>query len=495
MSDDRQGRETVAQNATVLLVSQFLTWALTLLLTIFLPRYLGATAVGQLHLAESIWAVMGIVATFGMDTLLTKEIAREPERTADLLGATLVLRAFLYLGTAALVAVYLYFVDYSLETAAVIAIVGIGNLVWQVIGSFKATLQGLERMEYMSLGSVAGKLVNTGVSILLLLLGYGVIVIAAVTIGAALATLLVQGFFLRRLVPIRPTFNREMAGWMLKTGIPYLLSNLFLVGYMQLDVIIISLMVNETVVGWYGAADRLFGTLLFVPTVFITAVFPSLSRLYKESPDRLSRVMSRSFNLLLLLSLPIGLGIMVIAEPLVTLLFGQEFQPSGPVLAVFGIVLILTYQNMLIGRFLISVDRQRAWTIVMAVATTLSIPLDLILIPWAQSRFGNGAIGGPLAFVLTETGMTVAGIALLPSGTLTRQNVWLALRALVAGGIMAAAGWYLRDAFLLIPIAAAAAIYAFLLWIFRLLPRRELSLALDTLRRFWRRVNPQVAGS
>lgn len=488
-----EGQETVARNATVLLISQIVTWGLTLLLTIFLPRYLGAAAVGQLHLASSLWAVMAILATFGMDTLLTKEIARKPEETTDLLGVTLVLRALLYLGTVALVAIYLFFADYSLQTAAVIAVVGVGNLLWQISGAFQATLQGVERMEFISLGSVVGKVFNTVVSIVLLLLGYGVLVIAAVGIGAALLNLIVQGFFLRRLVPIRPTIDREVAAWMLRAGVPYLLSGLFLAAYMQLDVIVISLLVNETVVGWYSAADRLFGTLLFIPTVFITAVFPALSRLHTESPDRLSNVMSRSFNLLLLLSLPVGLGIMVIAQPLVILLFGQEFEPSGPVLAIFGIVLILTYQNMLLGRFLISVDRQRAWTVVMAGATLLSIPLDLLLIPWSQNRFGNGAIGGPLAFIITETVMIVAGIVLLPAGTLTRQNAWLALRALVAGGIMAVVGWWLRDAFLLLPIAAAAIVYAILLWLLRLLPRRELAMAAGILRQWWQRVSPQFA--
>lgn len=491
MSD---GQETVARNATVLLLAQLMTWGLTLLLTIFLPRYLGATAVGQLHIGQSLWTVMGVLATFGMDTLLTKEIARQPERVGDLLGVTLVLRGLLYLGTVALVALFLLVANYSLQTAAVIAIVGVGNLLWQIIGAFQASLQGLERMEYISLGNVGGKAFNTAISILLLLLGYGVLVIAAVAIGAALLTLLLQAFFLRRMVPIHLSLDRELAGWMLRAGVPYLLSGLFLVAYMQLDVIVISLLVNERVVGWYGAADRLFGTLLFIPTVFVTAVFPALSRMHVETPEQLPAVMSRSFNLLLLLSMPIGLGVMVIADPVVTLLFGQEFIPSGPVLAAFGPVLILTYQNMLLGQFLISVDRQRAWTVVMAAVALLSIPADMVLIPWSQSRFGNGAIGGPLAFLITEAGMLVAGIVLLPQGTLTWNNLWVALRALLAGGLMAVTAWWLRDAFILLPIATAAVVYFFLLWLLRLLPRKELALGVSMLRQLWQRMGLQLVG-
>ena len=195
-----------------------------------------------------------------------------------------------------------------------------------------------------------------------------------------------------------------------------------LVVYVQLDVVIISLLVDEAAVGWYSVADQLFATLLFVPTVFITAVFPVLSRMYTHEQDALPHLISKSYDLLLLLGIPIGLGIVVIADPLVVLLFGADFANSGPVLAVLGVVLILMYQNTLLGKFLISIDRQNQWTKVMIVASLATIPLDLIFVQWCQSQFNNGAIGGALAFVVTETGMIFAGLSLLPSGALGREK-------------------------------------------------------------------------
>ena len=68
---------TIAKNASVMMISQLVTWGLTIVLTIFLPRYLGAAALGQFHLANSLWAILAIAVTFGMEILLTKEIARD----------------------------------------------------------------------------------------------------------------------------------------------------------------------------------------------------------------------------------------------------------------------------------------------------------------------------------------------------------------------------------------------------------------------------------
>ena len=474
--------KTVTKNATVLMLSQIVTWSLALLLSLFLPRFLGAEAVGQLHFAYSLWAIVIVAVTFGMDQLLVKEIARSPEKTAVLVGNTFILRALLYGFGFGFVILYLNLLNYPLITVQITIVVGISQFFGLFVGAVQSALQGLEKMQYISLGVILGKATNTIIGITLLLMGYGVLVIASVAVVAALVSFVIQLFFLRKLTPIQFRFDWRFALNMLKSGTPYLFTYLFMIGYQQVDVIVISWLVDDQTVGWYSASDRLFGSSLFIPTVFMTAVFPVLSRLYADGSDSATRIMRKSFNMLLLLSVPIGLGLVVIANPLVVLLFGAEFAPSGPILAVTGIVILLTYQNMLLGQFVISIDRQNAWTIIMAVAAFATIPLDLIFVPWTRQQFGNGAIGGAMAFVVTELGMVVAGLMLLPKGTLNKQNGWFAVRVLAAGLIMAAAAWPLRNQFLLIPILTAAVVYLTLLILFRAVGKEELTLVQQALQ-------------
>ena len=183
--------KTIAKNAGVLMASQLVTWGLTLLLTLFLPRFLGPTAVGQFHFANSVWAIVAMVIAFGTDRYLVKEIARQVGRAEELWGVTAVTQLLLYLFSFGGVAAYLSLAGYAAETVQVVLIIGLGQLFWQWASTATAVLQGLEQMQYISLGSIAGKVFNTIIAIALLLLGYGVQVIAAVTIGAALVNLLV----------------------------------------------------------------------------------------------------------------------------------------------------------------------------------------------------------------------------------------------------------------------------------------------------------------
>lgn len=468
--------KTIAKNASILMASQLVTWALTLALTIFLPRYLGAVNAGKLTIANSIWAIVAIVATFGMDTLLTKEIARDPAKAPRLFGTSIGLRVLLFVFGAVGVSAYLRAANYPIETVYVVIIGAFASLAWVLIGACQAVLQGLERMTPMAIATIVGKAVNTLVCITLLLMGYGVFVVATIAVVAALINLAIQLNALRRLGQLHFVFDFGAMREMLRAGVPYLMSGMFLIAYGQVDVIIISLLANEKTVGWYGAASQLFGTSFFIPTVFITAVFPALSRMYTSGADALPRLMRKSFDLLLIVAVPIGLGLVVIADPLVVLLFGNEFAPSGTLLALLGLVLIATYQNILIGQFLISTDRQNQWTIVMAVATLATIPLDYIFVPWCQTNFQNGAIGGALSFMLTEIGMLFAGLYYLPRGSLDRSNAWLAARATFAGMVMALAAWLVREQFILIPIFVGAVVYGALVLLLRVIAPEDINL-------------------
>ncbi len=473
MNDNRR---TFAKNASSLMLAQLITWAFAIGVTIFLPRYLGVVNVGKLHLAFSIWAIAGVVVTFGTDILITKEIARVPVRTAELIGASVVVRLVLFVLCLGVVFIYVKIAGYPGDTVLVIGLIGIATFLGQMAGSYQAAIQGLERMEYSSLADVVSKGVATVLTILVLLMGYKVFAVALTTSLGPLISLGILYYAVRRFQTLKFHFQWSNVLWMLKAGLPYLLVSGFLVLYNQIDIVILSLMVNEESIGWYGVASRLFGTFMFIPSVFITAIFPALSRMYADRSDNLLKLLQKSFDLLLLVSIPIGFGIFAIAHPLVVLLYGDEFYQSGSILALMGIVLIFTYQNALIGRYFISIDKQNIWTVVMGVAVFMTIPLDIIFVPWCETYLGNGAIGGALSFLVTEGGMLLFGLLMLPRHTLGARNLWIAIRVILAGLVMIAVVLPLRDFFILLPILTGGISYMGMILILRVIPKEDWTL-------------------
>ena len=466
-------KRTIAKNLGILMGSQFVTWGLTLLLTVFLARYLGASAMGKLYLADSLWAIVAMFMNFGIDTLLVKEVARTPAKTAELLGTTIRLRGLLGAVAFGMLALYVHVAGYSSGTLYVVYIIGIAGFISQLGEACRAVLQGLERMEYIALSTITSKAFTTFVSIGLLLLGQGLPVIAAVTIASALIYLLTQIFPLHRLHKLDLRCDEHFGVWLIKASFPYFIMSILLAGYQQMDAIIISLLVHEAMVGWYGAAVKLFGAFLFIPVLFVTAVVPTLARMHAGASQSGPSLMRKSFELLLVIAVPIGLGVVVLADSLVLLLFGDGFAKSGPVLAVLGLTLIFTYQNVLLGQFLISTDRQDGLTVLIGLGMLATIALDIVLVPWCQKTFDNGAIGGALAYVITEAGIFIGCLRLLPKGIFGWDQVRLYAQVLLVGLIMLVTTWWLRHLFIAIPIVFGVVTYVGLLVLLRLLPQGD----------------------
>lgn len=464
---------TIAKNAGVMMAAQLITWGLTLLMTVFLSRMLGPTAAGKFHLANSLWGIAAIFAIFGMDLQLVKEIARKPEKTPELLGTSLYLRIFLYILASIGVVIYSHLAQYPSETLVVIYIVGVANFILQFSFTAELALKGLEKMEYISLAGIVTKFVLTVFTLIVLFLQLGVVVVALVGILAALVNFILQNYGMRRFTTIDMRFHWPTAQQMLRDCFPFLVVNLIVTVYAQVDIVVISLLTNEAEVGWYGSADQLFGTFLFIPAVFNTAIYPALARMYANAPDSLGVIMRKSFDLMILVAVPVGLGVLLIADQLVVLLFGEAFAGSGPVLAVMGIVLILTYQNMLLGRFFMAVDRQKVYSYIMAAALAATIPLDLIFIPWTKQAFNNGAIGGGMSFVVTELLILVLALWMLPKDILSRKNAALTAKVLLAGAVMLAATWWARDMFIAVPVLVGAVVYLFMILILRIVPPED----------------------
>jgi O-antigen/teichoic acid export membrane protein len=459
----------IAKNAGILFSTQMITWVLSLGVMIFLSRYLGPVGVGKLNLAYSLWAIIVIFASYGLESLLVREIARSPEKIPELLGASAVLRtAFFTIGTI-IVIVYSFLVGYPIETIHVIMVVGVNNLIVQYIMTIESAFQGIERMEFISFSLIISKIFYGLSAIGMVVLGFGVVQVAVVAIFASLIDLGLMAYFMRKLRGLQIIFEFKWVIWALKGGLPFLFVSLFIVLYHQIDVVILSLLISEESVGWYGVADQITGNLLFIPTIFMAAVFPALSRLYVGSLDSMQRLFRKSFNLLMILGVPVGLGIMLVSPAIVLLMFGEKFIPSGPILAVRGLVLILTYQTMLIGLYFISSDRQIIWTRVMAVATFATIPLDLLLIPFFERIMSNGAVGGAVAYMFTETGMFAFGIYMLRREVLDRNSLTHSIRVVLAGIGMVAVTWGFRDMFLAIPIVIGIASYTGLILLLRVI--------------------------
>src|SRR5262245_26783449 len=110
------GSRLVVRNVVVTLGTQLVTWALSFLVTLYLPPYAGDAGLGKLAFAASFVAIFAAVAPIGTSIVLMKEIARERGRAGELLAAAICLRVPVGLTLAALAIGIVHWLGYPALT-------------------------------------------------------------------------------------------------------------------------------------------------------------------------------------------------------------------------------------------------------------------------------------------------------------------------------------------------------------------------------------------
>lgn len=480
--------KTMAKNFSVMFVSQVVTWGLAFVQTSYMTRALGPNVSGTIFFASSVWLLAITIATFGMDIFLNKQVALHPEQVSSLLGTSLLLRSLLYLLGSLGMALYLWFLPDGREIALVVALIGIANYIILQSNALTAVLQGLELMEFVSIASVVSKLVGALLTIGLLWLGYGMYMVANMAIVSALVGFVIQLDAIKKRFPISWNWNGTIAKQLIVGGAAYFVMAFAVVVYQQIDAVSLKHFVSRDVIGWYGAANTYFSTLMFLPVVFGSVVFPSLVRTYERDPEHFGPAAAKSFDLMIIAGIPIGFGLSVIAQAIISLVNGPAYQPAVTILALLGLVLIYTYLSTFFAYLAIISKRSHVWAWIMVISVVLKIALNIVLIPWCQARYGNGGIGSALSYLVTEGGMVAAGILMLPKRTFTWDNLRKLVLTVLSGCLMYLVCWLLSDMLIVVPIIAGAVVYLGSILLLRVVPEQDLQLVRAGITRIIARV-------
>lgn len=408
----------IARNAMHLVVGQVATMVLGIIFSALLARRLGPADFGLYFLIITFSAFALVLVDWGQQYAGNREVARNPERGGDLLGTGLLLRI---IGTV-IVCVPAGLAAWALgyESRTVWFSVGfiLFNLPLFLAQNFGLVFRGLDRMDLDATVSVANRAAGLLLAFAALSLGFGlggIVVVQGLAGGAALAV----AFQLYRRVnrsPLRA--SRKMAREILGSGTPIVALTIAICLQPYIDAVLLSKLVPKNVVGWYGAAKNILGTLLAPAVILSAAVFPRLSRAARSSASFRLEFATAQRPMVWLGALA-AVGTWLFSDFAIDIIFGEDaFGPASSVLRVFGLGLFLTFEDVLIGTALLALGRATAFALVKIASIVVGVGLELVLIPYWQHRTGNGGVGVSLALVLSEVVMFAGGVLLMPQGTL-----------------------------------------------------------------------------
>jgi O-antigen/teichoic acid export membrane protein len=467
-------QQRAARDIAVQVLARLANLALGVLVTALLARTLGTTRYGQWVTILAVLALTAYFANFGMEGVVVREVAREPEHEREWLGAAMLLR-LITLGPVlalSLVAILLLQESRQMLLAGVIVILampfdGVGAM--QLV--FQLRIKNTVPMVVLTLRSV---LWAGAVAIIFLRGGDMVALAIALALTNAVGSI-VQALAARRMLGRWPRPSRRRLAPLVRAGVPLGISVVLITAYANIDQVIVFELAGSRAAGLYGAAYRVLEQAHFVPISVLTTVTPIIAASWPRDRARMLRAAGVTAELMAVASFGALAFVTVAAAPLTRLIFGAGFSAAAPALPVlFGAFVFICF-GYLNGNLLTVLGLQRGLLAISVGALVVNVAGNLVFVPLV------GFMGAAWMTLVTEIVVFGASSRLIQSRLELRlPGLGRIARTLLAAGLLAAVleGLSVEHASLAVLLAAACVCYPALLFGLRALEVEDVRLLL-----------------
>ncbi len=490
-SGQTEGVQVVARNSLAPIILNLFNRGIDFGFAFIMLRILGPEGSGIYTYAGFIFGWFDIFTNFGLNVFLTREVARDPSKAWRYFYNTSVLRLLLMAIGVVLLMGFLSTrqglagsTPLTREALIAIGLLYIGLLPNSLSTGMSALFYAFQQAEYPAAISTVATICKVIFGLAALVLGYGVIGLAAASIATNTITLVVMIWVGRGLLKeqtdstqgrtaAQPQRNYRPDGKLIRSmvgeGWPLMLNHFLATIFFQIDVVIIQYFHGDTVVGEYGVAYKWVNALNVIPAFFTMALLPVMSRQAHEDKDALKRNYGLAIKLLVSTALPVAVVFTALAFILTGILGGSQYLPDGAIATQLMIWSIpIGWINSLTQYVLIALDLQRRITRAFFLAVTFNIISNVILIPIYSYR------AAAVTTILSELALLIP-FALLLQGAVGRMD-WVRLlwKPVVATGAMVVVVLLLSGFSTVLAVAIGSVVYIGLLLVLKPLDADEL---------------------
>ncbi len=330
---------TLLGNSIFMLINRLAQSIGTFVLTLSIARILGAEALGQYVLAFSYYFIFVNIASQGFKTLFTRELAREAsEIPLYLVNGTFIQLLFSIAGYVALVSI-VALLPYSSATSQVCYILGLTIIPFALSNITEAIFQAQEKMHLIAASTVPIYLLRLLLMIGAMRSGYGVDYLAGLFLISETLILVIQAAILIRQFKPKWIIQSDFIWKTIRSVRIFLAIEGVSVINGRIDILVLSLLGNEFLVGLYGGVVQLIQPFTIIATSVSLAAFPKLSK--SAGLGQQQQFTETIAEILLLIALPLFLGFVFLGDDLLKFVYATtDFRQATPALRISAIALI-----------------------------------------------------------------------------------------------------------------------------------------------------------
>ena len=388
------------------------------LLMVVLARILGPTEYGLLFLAISIFGVLGIGSKLGIAKSCARYVTEYKQTDPSQIPHILRISMLFNIGTILVVGLGLS-IGYRHLSAVLgepslipFLLLGVLFLPLEALATFtRLVLQGFEKIKFAATLHAVNRVSRLVFAVGFVVLGFG-------AIGALV------GYILSFVVVVLPglwivyrRFYRGHAAATMEPGlrrrigeytVPLTATSTANVLDKRVDTILIGFFLTPVAVAYYELSKQIIEFLETPVSALGFTLSPSFGAQKADGNiDRAARVYEEALVHSLLLYIPAAAGLVLVAEPTLGLVFGDEYLGAVTVLQVLSLYVILQAITKITSNGLDFLGRARDRSIVKGITAVLNVGLNVVLIPQ------YGVVGAAIATVVTYSMYTAANVFII----------------------------------------------------------------------------------
>lgn len=428
------------KNNFLLNLSTTITGLLFPLITFpYASRILMADGIGQVQFFQSIIDYVSLCTALGIPLYAVREIARIRDNK-ELRSRTTIEILLLY----AILTLVGYIVVFIL--AKTVAKIEIDASLFFLLSTtlFFNTIgvawfyQAIEDFKYITLRSLFVRILSLVALFIFVKTKQDLFYYAGILVIGTVGNNIFNFFRLRKYIKLsKGEFKRLNLLRHLIPALKIFILNLVISIYVNLDSVMLGFLKNEESVGYYAAATRLTKAILGIVSSLGAVLLPRFSNMITNGQkEEFQLLANKAASFTIALSLPMSVGLIFMAAPIIHIFCGNGFEPSILTLKLVAPIVLFIGLSGIIGmQILYPQGREKYVIISTMVGACINLLINYLLIP-QYGQYG-AALGTVIAEFMVTVIMILLGRKYLPINILSKQNLHYLIGSIVISILLA----------------------------------------------------------
>lgn len=379
---DPKAFEKYFKNTGWLFMGRIGSLLIKMLVGFLVANYLGAEQNGNIQYAYSFVFLFLCIASLGIDSLLVRELVSRPSEGPSLLGTAFIMKVIGGSLMIPLCIISYWLFDSSQTPSLFILILSFSGL-FQSFTVIDSYFQAKVRSRYITIASIGGGSLVALFKAALVYYHYPLhwFVWATLADTAILAPAYILVYYSQKQSIRFWSFDTETAKELLIKSWPLIFSAILVSIYMKIDQVMIGTILGQKALGIYSTVVQLSEGFYFIPIVIVTSLFPAIISFRNTDPERYKIRLQNLYDLMVILSLAIAIGMSLCSEWIYSMVYKAEYQSGAAVLIVHVWAGIFVFLGSASGQYLIAEGYTGISLIRTSAGAVVNIVLNLILLP------------------------------------------------------------------------------------------------------------------